>query len=162
MPPQTPYSKYLGDREPVAALLETSTRISELVSGWKPAEFERSYEPGKWNARQILLHMAHIEMAFGLRVRMALSTPSYAVQPFDQDRWMEHESNVDGRAAADAFLALSRLNSSLFATLSAADMATPVSHPEAGSISVAWIVYTLAGHQVSHLPNLESIARQNS
>jgi hypothetical protein len=160
MPLVTPYSKYLGDREPVAALRETAGRIGALTSGWKPADFERSYEPGKWSARQILLHLAHIEIAFGMRVRMALSTPSYVVQPFDQDRWMAHESNADGRSAAEAFLALSHLNTALFATLSAADLSTKVSHPEQGEITVEWIVHTLAGHQVSHLPHVEAIARQ--
>jgi hypothetical protein len=97
-----------------------------------------------------------------MRVRMALSTPSYVVQPFDQDRWMEHESTVDGRAAADTYLALSRLNADLFATLTPADMATGASHPEQGDITVAWIVHTLAGHQLSHLAHFETIARQTA
>jgi hypothetical protein len=162
MPPVTPYSKYLGDREPVAALRQTAGRIGVLTSGWTRADFERSYAPGKWSARQILLHLAHIEIAFGTRVRMALSTPSYVVQPFDQDRWMTHESTADGRAATDAFLALSHLNAALFATLTAADLATKVSHPEQGEITVEWIVHTLAGHQVSHLSHIEAIARQTA
>ena len=160
--PVTPYSKYLGDADPVVALRETCARISALTSAWNPADFERSPEPGKWSGRQILLHLAHIEMMFGTRVRMALSTPNYVVQPFDQDRWMEHESAADGAGARDAFLVLSRLNVSLFATLTAADLATKVSHPEQGEISVEWIVHTLAGHQLSHLQHIEAIARQTA
>ena len=159
MPPVTPYSKYLGDREPITALREASSRIDALTSGWLPHDYERTYEPGKWNARQILLHLAHIEITFGVRVRMALTTPSYTVQPFDQDRWMEREAQVDGRAAADTFLALSRLNAALFATLTADDLATPVSHPEQGEVNVEWILHTLAGHQLSHLDHIEAIAR---
>ena len=159
MAPVTPYSKYLGDREPIAALREASSRIDALISGWLPPDFERSYEPGKWSARQILTHLAHVELATAMRVRMALTTPSYVVQPFDQDRWMEREPVVDGRAAADAFLALSRLNTHLFGTLTAADLATPISHPEAGDITVEWLLHMLAGHQVSHLQHLEQIAR---
>ena len=71
MPPVTPYSKYLGDRDPIAALRETSARVATLTSGWSPADFERTYEPGKWSARLILAHLAHIEIASGMRVRMA-------------------------------------------------------------------------------------------
>jgi hypothetical protein len=160
MPPVTPYTKYLGDRDPIAALRETSARIGALTSGWSAADFERTYEPGKWSARLILAHLAHIEIAFGMRVRMALTTPGYMVQPFDQDRWMERETAIDGRAAVDAFLALDRLNVDLFATLSPADVAIPVSHPEFGNVTVDWIVHTLAGHQVSHLQHIEQIARQ--
>jgi len=95
-----------------------------------------------------------------MRVRMALTTPGYVVQPFDQDRWMERESTIDGRAAVDAFLALNRLNADLFSTLTPADAATPVSHPEFGNITVDWIIHTLAGHQVSHLQHIEQIASE--
>jgi DinB superfamily len=160
MPPVTPYTKYLGDRDPIAALRETSARIGALTSGWSPADFERTYEPGKWSARLILAHLARIEIAFGMRVRMALTTPGYMVQPFDQDRRIERETATDGRAAVDVFLALDRLNVDLFATLSPADVATPVSHPEFGNVTVDWIIHTLAGHQVSHLQHIEQIARQ--
>jgi hypothetical protein len=162
MPPVTPYSKYLGDRNPIAALRETSARIGGLTAKWSSADFERTYQPGKWSARLILAHLAHIEMVCGTRVRMALSTPGYVVQPFDQDRWMEHETGIDGRAAADAFLALARINADLFSTLSPAEAATPVTHPEAGPISVDWIIHMLAGHQVSHLQHFEEIAGQST
>src|SRR5215471_672664 len=139
MPPVTPYTKYLGDRDPIEALRETSSRIGTLTSGWSPADFERAPAPGKWSARLILAHLAHIEIASAMRVRMALTTPGYVVQPFDQDRWMEHETAIDGRAATAAFLALDRLNVDLFASLSPADRATPLSHPEQGNVTVDWI-----------------------
>ena len=51
-----------------------------------PSDFERSYAPGKWSARQILTHLAQSEIALSYRVRMALTTPGYAAQAFDQDR----------------------------------------------------------------------------
>ena len=160
MAPANPYGKYLGDREPVATLRETLSRIEALISGWTPVDYDRSYAPGKWTGGQILLHMAHIEMAFGMRVRMALTTPSYTLQPFDQDRWMEHEGVADGRAVADAYLSLSRLNTAMFANLSPGDLATPMTHPEYGGVTVGWVIETLAGHQASHLQHFEEIARE--
>ena len=158
MPTVTPYSKYLGDREPVAALRETAQRIGAIVAEWSEAQFERAPAPGKWTARQILAHLAHVEIAFANRARMALTTPDYVVQPFDQDRWMARETRLSGREAADAFLALSGMNVALFSSLSAAELATPLSHPEQGAITVEWILHTLAGHQLSHLAQIEQIA----
>src|SRR6266542_4136098 len=105
MRPVTPYSKYLGDRDPLAVLSETAERIGKLTAGWSEEDFERASAPGKWTARQLMAHLAHLEIAFGNRTRMALSTPGYVVQPFDQDRWMEREVSLTGREAADAFLA---------------------------------------------------------
>jgi len=130
-----------------------------LTAAWSAADFERAPAPGKWTARQTLAHLAHIEIAFGNRARMALTTPGYVVQPFDQDRWMERETQVTGREAVDAFLALSRMNIALFSALSAAERGTGLSHPEQGEITVDWLLHTLAGHQVSHLSAIEEIAR---
>jgi hypothetical protein len=158
MPPTTNYSKYLGDLEPLATMRGNVDRIRALVGSWTSAEFDRTYAPGKWNARQILTHLAHTEMALGTRARMALSTPNYAAQAFDQDVWMSRENRLSGRDALEAFGALSRLNVALFDALSPADRAVAMTHPEYGTITVDWIIHLLPGHQLHHLAQLERIA----
>jgi hypothetical protein len=158
MAPQTPYTTDLAGREPLAALRATTARIGELARVFSAADFERSYAPGKWSARQILTHLAQTELALGTRARFALTTPNYAAQSFNQDEWMARESRLDGRAALDAFLALAAMNTALFASLSPADRETTLSHPEYGALSVDWIVHQMAGHQIHHLKQLEAIA----
>jgi len=158
MPPQTPYTQALAGREPIAALRDTSSRIGEIARRWSPADFERSYAPGKWSARQILVHLAQTELALGTRARHALTTPNYAAQSFDQDKWMARESGLDGPTALNAFLALAAMNQALFASLSPADRETALTHPEYGALSVDWIVHQMAGHQIHHLGQLEQIS----
>ena len=157
MPPVTRYSRYLGDLEPVGAIRQNVDRIQALTGGWTAERFERSSAPGKWTARQILTHLAHTEMALGCRARMALSTPSYAAQSFDQDAWIARETRVSGPEAVDAFTALARLNAALFEGLSSEERQVPMSHPEYGTITVDWIVHLLAGHQMHHLKQLEKL-----
>jgi hypothetical protein len=159
MPPTTPYTKHLGDREPIASMRETSQRIRSLTSGWSPQQFERTYAPGKWSARQILTHLAETDIAFGYRVRMALSHPGYVVQPFDQDAWIAKETRTTGAEAVAAYLALRQMNLSLFASLTPADRQTPFTHPEYGAISVDWVIHQMAGHDRNHLAQLEAIAK---
>ena len=158
MAPQTPYSTDLQNREPLAAIRDTSARVRTLTSGWTPQQFERTYAPGKWSARQLLIHLAQAELALGTRARMALTAPNYVAQPFDQDKWIEKEHTLGGREALDVFLALSTMNRALFESLSAADRAVALSHPEYGALTVDWIVHTIAGHQIHHLKQLEQIA----
>ena len=158
MAPQTPYSSALDGREPIAALRDTTSRIGEIARQWSPADFERSYAPGKWSARQILVHLAQTELALGTRARHALTTPNYAAQSFDQDKWMARESGLDGPAALNAFVALAAMNLALFASLSPADRETTLRHPEYGALTVDWIVHQMAGHQIHHLKQLEEIA----
>ena len=135
-------------------------RIRELTSGWSPAQFERTYAPGKWTARQILIHLAQTEIGLGSRARMALTTSGYRAQPFDQDTWVARETTLSGRAAVEALTSLNVMNRELFASLSPADRATPFSHPDYGSLTVDWIVHLLASHLTHHLAQLEQIARK--
>ena len=157
MAPTTPYTADLASRNPIEAIGETITRIDAITAPWTPEDFERSYAPGKWNARQILTHLAHSEIAFGMRARMALTVPNYTAQSFDQDLWMTRESDLNGRAARDAYLSTGRMNLALFKGLSKAELSTSFSHPEYGALSVDWILHQTAGHQIHHLKQLEQI-----
>jgi hypothetical protein len=158
MPPETPYTKDLNGKDPLVALRETPDRIRAAASRWSPAEFERSYAPGKWSAREILIHLAQTELALGNRARMALSTPNYVAQSFDQDRWIARDRSLGGRDALEAFLAMSAMNRAMFESLSAADRAVTLSHPEYGTLTVDWIIHQMAGHQIHHLQQLQRIS----
>jgi len=159
MPPKTPYAEDLGNREPIAAMREAVERCRSLTRDWTPQQFEKSYAPGKWSARQILTHLAQTEIAFGSRARMALGAPGYMAQSFDQDRWMARESTLPGPAALDALVSGNAMNRALFESLSPADRATPFSHPEYGALTVDWLIHQMAGHLRHHLAQLEIIAR---
>lgn len=158
MPPATPYSQDLGDREPIAAIRDTTDRIHAITRGWTPAQFERTYAPGKWSARLVLIHLGQTELALGTRARMALSTPNYVAQSFNQDAWIACESTMSGADAVESFAAISKMNAALFASISPADRQMALSHPEYGSLTVDWVIHQMAGHQIHHLAQLEVIA----
>jgi hypothetical protein len=157
MPPTTPYTEDLGSREPVEAMRETVDRIRALVGQWPSARFERSYGPGKWTARQILVHLAQTELALGNRARMSLSTPGYVAQPFDQDLWIGRDESLGGRDALEALVAMSKMNRTMFGSLTESDRAISLTHPEYGTLTVDWIIHQMAGHQIHHLKQLEKI-----
>jgi hypothetical protein len=155
--PITPYTPYLGSRDPLVAIRESLERVLVLTRDWTPARFERSYAPGKWSARQVLTHLAQTELALGSRARLALSTPGFVAQPFDQDDWIALDPRLSGREALDAFLALGRMNLVFFEGLSAAQRAIGFSHPEYGQLTVDWVLHQMAGHHINHLLQLESV-----
>jgi hypothetical protein len=153
-----PYAASLGDRDPLAVLAETPAQVRKVVSALGPTGLSRSYAPGKWNGRQLLVHLAQTELAFGVRARMALSTDDYVVQPFDQDRWLAAESTVEAGAALAAYEGMRALNLALFRSLSPESLARKLRHPERGSLEVRDIAMTLAGHDLHHLKHFEAIA----
>jgi hypothetical protein len=148
----------LAGRDPLEALGDTPSRIRALTERWTPAQFERTYVPGKWTARQILIHLAQTEMALGARARMALCTTPTPPSPSIRTPGWRATRRSAALDALNALVAMSVMNRALFASLSDADRATAFTHPEYGSISVDWLIHQMAGHQIHHLRHFEVIA----
>jgi len=155
-----PYAASLGDGDALAALAGTPARVRAIVSAIGPGGMSRSYAPGKWDARQLLVHLAQTELAFGVRARMALTTDGYVVQPFDQDRWMAREPVVHGDVALAAYEGMRALNLALFRSLSLEERRRSFRHPERGQLEIEEIPALLAGHELHHLKHFEAIAGQ--
>ncbi len=159
MAPQTPYSPHLDGRDPLLVIRETIPAISNAVAGWTEEQFERPVAPGKWTARQVLIHLAQTELALGTRSRMALTRPGFVASSFDQDKWLARELGISGPDAVNVFVALATLNLALYASLTPADREIPLTHDEYGPMTVDWIIHQEAGHQVHHLEQLRLLGR---
>jgi uncharacterized damage-inducible protein DinB len=155
-----PYAASLGEHDVLSVLAGTPERIRMLVSALGPSGVTRSHAPGKWSVQRVLVHLAQVELAFGVRARMALTTDDYVVQPMDQERWMDVEPPIDAGSALAAYEALRAMNLSLFRSLSPAQRAITLMHPERGQIDVWEIVASLAGHELHHLAQIEAVAAQ--
>jgi len=153
-----PYAADLGNRNPLEALNDTPERIRSIVEGWSPADLERSYAPGKWSIRKVLIHLAQTEIALPTRVRFALSQEGYVAQPFSQDSWLPIDDKADARTALDTYTTLRRFNVAMFGNLSAAQRERMFTHPEYGELTVWWVAQQLAGHDLHHLKQIQSVA----
>jgi hypothetical protein len=152
-----PYGADLGGRDALQALAETPGRLREVVERWGQDRFERSYAPGKWTARQVIIHLAQTELALGSRARFALSQDGYTAQSFSQDDWLPLDDSVDGRTALDAYTSLRRLNLAMFRSAPAERLDRAFQHPEYGRLTVRWIMEQMAGHDIHHLKQVETI-----
>ena len=114
---QNPYAADLGDRDALASLAETPQQISRIVEPWTTADFDRSYAPGKWSARRILVHLAQTELALGTRVRYALAQEGYQAHSFNQDDWVPLDDHMDACTALNAYLALRQMNLAMWRNL---------------------------------------------
>jgi hypothetical protein len=154
-----PYAEDLGDRAPLDALADTADRIRRLVEPWTAETFEKSYAPGKWSARQILVHLAQTELALSTRARFALAQPGYVAQPFSQDDWMPVDAGSSAPTALGAYTALRGLNLEMWKRLTQEQLERAFTHPEYGDLTVGWIMAQMAGHDIHHFKQLQAIQR---
>ncbi len=148
----------LGERSALDSLAETAQRIETLATRLDAAAYARSYAPGKWTAAQILAHLVDAEWGMGFRLRQALAEDGHTAQPFEQDSWVAHSSRLPGPQAARTFMVLRQWHLALLRTLGPAEWARVYHHPERGDETVDVLARLLAGHDLNHLQQLESIA----
>ena len=154
---KNPYGEDLGSRNPLEALTDTPQKIRALVEHWPGDRWERSYAPGKWSARRVVVHLAQTEIALTTRVRFAASQDGYVAQAFDQDAWLAVDDHADGPTALDAYTALRRFNVAMFKGMSPAARQRTFTHPEYGQLTPDWVAAQLAGHDIHHLKQLQRI-----
>jgi len=153
-----PYASYLGDRNPREVIAETPQQLTALAAKLGPDGLERSLAPGKWPARAIICHLADCEAVFAFRLRQALAEPYHVIQPFDQDAWASRYATADTQTALAVFTSLRRWNLALLDTVTPAEFAKALNHPERGDMTFQTVVETMGGHDINHLRQLETIA----
>lgn len=139
-------------------IAETPRLIHDFAAILGPAGLERPLAPGKWTGREIIVHLADTEIAFAFRLRQALAEDHHLIQPFDQDRWALNYSAYSATAAIETFLALRRWNLALVAGITKDAFERPLTHPERGQMKFQVLIETMAGHDINHLRQLESLA----
>jgi len=153
-----PYASHLGDRDPLPVITATPQRLAAQLDRLGPDGIERPYAPGKWNARQVLCHLADVELVFAFRLRQALAEDHHVIQPMDQEKWAAMYHAFGARAALEVFTTVRKWNLALIANLPPAVMSKPVTHPERGQMTYRVLIETMAGHDLNHLKQIESIA----
>jgi hypothetical protein len=93
-------------------------------------------------------------------LRQTLAEAHHVIQPFDQDVWAETYDTFDVASALAVFTAVRHWNTKLIGSVPREAFAKPNTHPERGPGSFGEIVETMAGHDLNHLGQLETIAAQ--
>jgi len=152
-----PYAVHLGDRNAVEVIEHTSRRLYEASAALGAAGIEWRPAPNKWNAREILCHLADCEIAFAFRLRQTLAEDHHTIQPFDQEKWAGTYGGRDIRIALDVFASVREWNVALIRSATPAQLTKKVMHPERGEQTFQTIVETMAGHDLNHLGQLDKL-----
>lgn len=138
-------------------LARTPVTVSGRVKGATRSRLTRRPRPGKWSPRDILAHLADVEVLWGFRIRLVLGQNGVPLIGMDQDVWAKRYRRVDPRVAAASFVALRRANLELIDGLRPADLRRWGQHTQFGRLTIARMIALLAGHDVNHSRQIEAI-----
>jgi hypothetical protein len=153
-----PYAKFLAEQDPIAIVHQMPARVSALAAKLDSEKLQRSYAPGKWTAAQILCHLADVEIAFGMRFRQAIAQTHHTIETFEQEDWAMPYQHLDPHIALASFVALRNWTLAFLDTVPKSEYGREVTHPECGTTTFEGLIRTMAGHDLNHLAQLESIA----
>ncbi len=125
--------------------------VEEAVRGATDAELDRRPQPGKWNAREIVHHLADSEMISAIRLRMLIAEDAPAIHAYDQAEYarrLKYDRPIAGSLQALRFAR--ETTADILDRLTPEEWQRAGTHPEHGSYKVeAWLrIY--AGHAHNH------------
>ncbi len=135
----------------------TPDRLQSYIGRLCPDRTEKPPAPGKWSPREVLCHLADAEVVFAYRLRQTLAEDHHVIQPFDQDKWAPAYSAYDAAAALAVFSAVRNWNVALLRSAGPSALTKKVTHPERGEMTFETIIETMAGHDLNHLQQFETL-----
>ena len=162
-----PYAKFLAAQDARTVIAMTPGLVHQAVGAMTAEQIAAPIAPpsfgkAKWSPREIVAHLADCELVFAFRLRQTLAMPSPVIQPFDQDDWAKQYAAYDMAAALEMFRAARGWNVKLIGGLSEADWQREMTHPERGTMTFQTVVETMAGHDVNHLGQLQSVLKDKT
>jgi len=149
----------VGGKDPLKIQAVTAKKLHKLVKRASPSKLRKKPAPEKWSAVEILAHLADVEIVVGWRVRSILGAPGTPIQAFDQDTWaaVGKYSKRDAKRSLADFAAVREANLRLYKSLSPEQRKQFGMHSERGEESVEHIWRMMAGHDLNHLRQIESL-----
>jgi hypothetical protein len=151
----------IAGKDPIRTQTETAKRLTGLLKRGTPAKLKKRPAPDKWSVVEILAHLADVEMVTGWRLRSILGAPGTPIQAFDQDAWAAagQYAKREARKSLEQFRVLREANLALLKSLSPEQRKLFGLHAERGEESIERLTQMIAGHDINHLEQIESILR---
>src|ERR1700751_6147993 len=146
-----PYEKYLDGRPIQEILGATPATLAGLIESIGPGRATTAPAPGKWNAAEIVSHLADCELVFAFRLRQTLAEDNPTIQPFDQEKWAAQYAGIPANQALAVFTSARGWNLLLLRTVMPGAAGRAVTPPERGTMTFQTIVETMAGHDLNHI-----------
>jgi hypothetical protein len=153
---------YSSGKDALRVQQATPSRLATLTKRLSRKQLARRPAPDKWSIAEILAHLADAELVVGFRMRLILGANGTPIQAFDQDAWAQtfNYRRRDPKSSLEAFHMLRQNNLRLLKSLPRNLWQNYGMHSERGKETVEHIVRMMAGHDLNHLKQVETMAKE--
>ncbi|MBV9766038.1 MAG: DinB family protein [Acidobacteriaceae bacterium] len=144
-------------KDPIAVQTETPAALARLITSVPQEKLNRPPAPGKWSCAAIVAHLAEAEIALSWRYRQIAEKEGAALSGYDQNLWY-HLGDYESRDLQESlaqFRLLRQANLRMFDRLTPEDWLRSGIHSERGRLTMKDLVAQAAGHDLSHLQQVE-------
>ena len=147
----------LGDRNPLEVLAQTPNALADIVGQHAAAVLRTRPFEGKWTPNEVIGHLTDGEWVYGYRLRLILCEDSPTILGTQQDSWVAalRHNEREPSELVEIFRTLRQLNLAVWRRTSPADLERSGQHNERGAESLGVMLRLLAGHDLSHLDQID-------
>ncbi len=170
MDPRYPIGKYEQPKDVTSALRQqaieaiavTPAEFRAAVKGLDDSQLDTPYREGGWTVRQVVHHVPDSHLNAYVRLRLALTEEQPTIKPYEEARWAE----LTDAKSAPVEVSLTLLESlhdrwvRLWRSMSGADFAKTLVHPEHGVRTVDWLLFLYAWHGRHHTAHITTLRQQ--
>jgi DinB superfamily len=146
----------------IEKIAETPAKFRAAVRGLSDAQMDTPYRDGGWTVRQVVHHVPDSHVNAYVRLKLALTESSPTIKPYAEDKWAQL---ADSRSTPIE-VSLSLLESThtrwviILRSLTEADFARKLIHPEHGERNVDWLIFLYAWHGPHHTAHITELRKQ--
>lgn len=143
----------------IEELATAPSRLSEAVHNLTDRQLDTPYRPGGWTVRQVVHHFADSHMNAYVRFRLALTEEEPTIKPYDEKKWAElvDAATQPVEVSLQLIDALHRRWVVLLSSLSDADFARRLRHPELGVVRLDTYLASYGWHCRHHAAHITSL-----
>jgi hypothetical protein len=126
--------------------------IAGATTGAAGSQLDYQPEPGAWSVRQIVCHLADMEVAAATRLRKIIAEENPPLDIYDPDAWAErlHYEQRKFSPALESFRRTRAENYELLSGLAPAEFTRTGRHPKRGAVTLLDMLRLFAEHAEKH------------
>lgn len=147
----------------LAAYLESTSNIELVLEELAESVLEARESPDDWSVRQIVHHLADVEVGDAMRLRQMLAHESPLIVPYDETLFaagLHYDRPIESSVAT--FFALRASNGAILERIEQADWRRPGRHEEHDRYSVEILVQRSIEHDRLHLAQIDQALKSLS